>query len=169
MIGKMLLPFGRQAPVPAQEEGATPASAPTPAPAVRPATPLDLVQQSMARLAAQVAAGPPRPDRLRTMATALRDLRDGVSVLNVQLAQAKARGDSDAVAGWQPVVAAALALAQQVLPLLKAELTARRGRLGALVAVTRQRAQVEQGYKPLRGHRVGLVERQVRHCVHLVV
>ncbi|WP_029015124.1 hypothetical protein [Niveispirillum irakense] len=167
MIGKMLLPFGRQTPVPAQEEGTAPV--PPPAPAGRPASPLDLVQQSMARLAAQVAAGPHQPDRLRTMATALRDLRDGVSVLNVQLAQAKARGDSEAVASWQPVVAAALAQAQQVLPLLKEELTARRGRLGALVAVTRQRAQVEQGYKPLRGHRVGLVERQVRHCVHLVV
>ncbi|SNS52815.1 MULTISPECIES: hypothetical protein [unclassified Azospirillum] len=169
MIGKMLLPFGRQTPVPAQEEGAPQALAPAPAAAAPAATPLDLVRQSMARLAAQVAAGPHRPDRLRTMATALRDLRDGVSVLNIQLAQAKARGDSDAVASWQPVVAEALAQAQQVLPLLKAELTARRGRLGALVTVTRQRAQVEQGYKPLRGHRIGLVERQVRHCVHLVV
>lgn len=159
MTGKMMLPFGRQAAVPPQEDAPTPCAS----------TPLELVSQSMARLAGQVGAVPPQPDRLRIMATALRDLRDGVSVLNVQLAQAKARGDADAVAAWQPVVAEALARAQQMLPLLKAELTARRGRLGALVAITRQRAQVEQGYKPLRGHRVGLIERQVRHCVHLVV
>lgn len=163
MTAKMLLSMGQQTPVHAQEDG------PAPSAGRHPATALDLIDRSMAQLATQVTAAPPRPDRLRTMTTALRDLRDGVSVLNVQLAQAKARGDTDIVVHWQSVVAKALAQAQQVLPLLKAELTARRGRLAALVVVTRQRAQVEQGYKPLRGHRVGLVERQVRHCVHLVV
>lgn len=152
-------------------EPAVPAVGLTPAmPAARhPTSPLDLVAQAMARLVEQAAATPPRPDRLRAMEAALRDLREGMAGLNIQLVQARSAGDVAAIADWLPTVAQAMAEAEQVLPRLKQELTARRSRLGALVAVTRQRAQVEQGYKPMRGHRVAMVERQVRHCVHLVV
>lgn len=129
---------------------------------------LILVQNAVATLTELAAQKRPEFDRLRAMEKALRDLREGTTCLSVLIREAKARGTPEKVAGWHEMLGGALAGVAEILPILAAETKARKGRLSALLAVTRQRAQVEQGYRPARGGRIAMVQRQVHHCVHVV-
>ncbi|WP_114393800.1 hypothetical protein [Oleisolibacter albus] len=126
------------------------------------------LQTLMAGLLPLVDGSDAGPARLKRMDAALRELRTGVMRLTVQLQQAKAAGrGADLAAVLTPSVATALAELGAALPRLAAEMKARRTRLAALMQVTRQRAQEPQGYRPLRGGRMALVQRQVRHCVQI--
>jgi len=129
---------------------------------------LILVQNAIATLTDLAAQQRPELDRLRAMEQALRDLREGTSCLSVLIREAKMRGTPEKVAGWQEMLGAALKGVAEILPQLAAETKARKGRLSALLAITRQRAQVEQGYRPARGGRITTVQRQVRHCIQVV-